>query len=254
MTMREKFVGCGNPERAARGASGPGADSRGRAGKVRSACWLLRLAVLSSVVALGGCENPEDAARRVKEPFSTVQAGDMLALDSALTEAETRLLSVRAVDLRAELSEDVAEEYGRLRARFVAIHQARAAEEAARVEREREVAQQARAEEQRREATRLAEQRRQRERQAVIDLEAITRTALMCDGLVLQLRNAQPIAVDFDLRCYTRDESSYKTLFVRVPARGQTELGCLQGWTYWPGQRCEAWLHGRQLWDLRIAG
>lgn len=58
--------------------------------------------------------------------------------------------------------------------------------------------------------------------------------------------------MDFDLKCFTRDNAVNKTLFVTVPARGQAEIGVLEGWKFRPGDHCQAYYQGERLWDRSV--
>jgi hypothetical protein len=182
------------------------------------------------------CENREASVRRVKEPMETV-ADDMDSLESAYREAKTRLATVRDSELRGELSTQLDADYQRQAARIQAAI-ARAQQE----QREREARERAEAEQ------RLV-------RQAVADLETGMRGSAFNDGTqVLVLRNAQSFPVKVDLKCFTRDNTFSKTIFVTVPARGEAEVGFIQGWrdNFREGEHCEAYFAGELLWNRTV--
>ncbi len=226
------------------------------------------LLTLLLCAAFGACkhEDPEERARYVKEPLEKVQAADVASLDVAYREAETRVLSVEDEKLRQELSGDLEQEYQRLLTRIREENLQKEAEAAAEAERQRQAELQRLAQEQEQlERQRQAEQQLQaqaaaqaqgeRTRQAIINLEGGMRASLLDDGTqVLQLRNSQSFSLTFDLRCYTRDKSVRKTLFVTVPARGQAEIGFLEGWQFRRGDHCEAYYQDELLWDRSVPG
>lgn len=240
-------------------------------------------------IGILGCENGEAKARYVKAPLESIPPGDRASLNAAISEARTRLLTVRGRQLRADLSADLEDEYARA---MDAIEDAEKAEaekkdaekrEAARIEaeaRQRAIEQEqasleflerqrkAEAEEKRdvvvrepidvdpiraREAAVKAQ--RLRAKEAVTNLEVHMRNSALGDGTkVLVLRNAKPYAVDFDLRCYTSNDAANRTLPITVPAGGEKRVGFLQGWcgNFTPGQRCEAYVDGELLWNYEI--
>jgi hypothetical protein len=175
-------------------------------------------------------------------------------------------MSVRSEDLRAELSKDLEQEYQRLLTRVREVERERAeraaAQEAAEREAERQRLAQVEAEaqrqrelEQERMSQAAARAQKELERQAVLNLETGMRASMLDDGTqVLVLNNNQYFPVDFDLRCYTKNDSTYKTMFVSVPARGAKEIGFLEGWSgnFVEGERCEAYFDGELLWNRKI--
>lgn len=236
----------------------------------------ISLAALVGSLALA-CQNAEKAARYVKQPLENVEEGSLPSLDNAYREANTRLASVRSDSLRERLSKDLEQDYQRLLVRVREVEQARAAEAAAKLKREQELERQREAEQlaEQQRAQQLAEQQRAQQladqeraqyqadrqirvqltRQAILDLETGMRPSALDDGTqVLVLRNAQPFSLDFDLRCFTRNDRGYKTLFVSVPARGVREIGFLEGWpgNFVDGERCEALYNGERLWNLAV--
>lgn len=221
----------------------------------------IRSLVLGLCVVCVGCgEDAEQRARYVKQPFASQQS-EVGALDAAHQEAKTRLTSVRTDKLREDLARDIDAEYERRLTRLREAEERsrqRAAEEAARVreaERQRLVAAEA---EQRRQQDALQQQmardavaeQHRRHRQAVIDLETSLRSSAV-ENLVLQLRNGSGIPLSFDLRCFTRNDRTFKTMFVTIPPRGQREIGFLEGWdgNFVAGERCEARLDNEVLWN-----
>lgn len=236
--------------------------------KRRAMGWL----ILLGCFVMMGCEDREERARYVKEPLGNIEEGSLASLNEAFREAETRLVSVRSDSLREELSKDLKQEYERLLARVREVERERAARAAAQAEKEREAERQRLAEAEA-QAQAQAQAQRQREldqqqmnyamalaqkertRQAVIKLESVMRISAFEDGTqVLMLRNGQPLQLDFDLKCYTADDSYYKTFFVSVPARGETEIGFVQGWrdNFREGEHCEAYFDGERLWDRYV--
>lgn len=238
----------------------------------------MRAKRLCSIVLAGGlvltsCENAQEKARYVKEPLETVDAASLAAVNSAVNEARTRLVTVRNRELRTELSNDIDDQYQRMLAQIQETdrrEKERAAIEAEKKRQELEI-------EERREAMRMQKERdaereenrraanasqrdadgdlQQRNRQAVKDLQIGTRPSLLGDGTqVLVLRNTGREPADFDLTCYTRGDGAKKTFMVNVPARGEKHVGFLQGWcgNFKPGERCEAHCDGELLWKRTI--
>jgi len=236
--------------------------------------------VLAGYLVLAGCENAQEKARYVKEPLETVDATNLASVNSAVRDARTRLVTVRNDELRAELSNDIDDEYQRMLAQIQEAERReteRAAIEAEKKRQEIEL-------EERREAMQLQkerdaareENRRAAEanlrtaeanprdtepdphdlnRQAVKDLEVGTRPSLLGDGTqVLVLRNTNRYPADFDLTCYTRGDGAKKTLMVNIPPRSEKHVGFLQGWcgNFKPGERCEAHCDGELLWNRTI--
>jgi hypothetical protein len=226
-----------------------------------------------------GCENAEEKARYVKAPLETVEMTNRAVLNASVSEAKIRLVTVRDRELRSELAHDIDESYGRA---LAMIEQAerqeavRIAEEARRRKNERRQAELAAVEKQRkadaakkrtqprvkagvedqtsqrREA--IAAQRR-RAKDATTNLEVRIRNSALGDGTkVLVLRNAKAYAVDFDLRCYTRDDKVNRTLPITVPAGGERHVGFLQGWcgNFKSGERCEAYVDGELMWKYEV--
>jgi hypothetical protein len=228
---------------------------------------------LVSGLVLTGCENAQEKARYVKEPLETVDAASLIALNSAISEARTRLVTVRSRELRAELSKDIDNQYQRMLAQIQETdrrEKERAAIEAEKKRQEFEL-------EERREAMRLQKERdaereenrraaaarrseageteQARNRAAVKDLVVGTRPSLLGDGTqVLVLRNTKRDPADFDLTCYTRGDAGKKTFMVNVPPRTEKHIGFLQGWcgNFKPGERCEAHCDGELLWNRAI--
>jgi len=193
---------------------------------------------LLSCFAFAACtafQDSEKIADEVMQPFVSVDQGSLESLDDAYQNARIRLTEVRNEELRAQLSGIVDQKYQRLLAIKREAEQKAAAEAAARAAEAEARAQAARV------------------RQAVIDLEGGMRTSPV-GGQVLQLRNGASFQVDFDLKCYTQDNSTFKTFFVSVPARGQREIGWLEGWTdnFKPGEHCEAYYQRELLWDRGV--
>lgn len=236
---------------------------------------------------LVSCENAQEKARYVKEPLETADTASLASVNSAVSEARTRLVTVRNDELRAELSKDIDDEYQRMLAQIQETERRekeRAAIEAEKkrqeleLEERREAMQLQKERDAEREANRRAVEANRRSaetnrrsaeanrrdaepdphdlnRQAVKDLEVGTRPSLLGDGTqVLVLRNTKRYPADFDLTCYTRGDAARKTFMVNVPARGEKNIGFLQGWcgNFKPGERCEAHCDGELLWNRKI--
>ncbi len=222
--------------------------------------------ILLSCFVLMACEDREERARYVKGPLEDINEESLASLNKAYREAETRLKSVKSGGLKAELSKDLDQEYQRLLAHIHEVERERAERAAAQEEAAREAESQrlaqveAEARKQRELEQQLVNQataRAQKEnmRQAVLDLEGGMRPSMLDDGTqVLVLSNSQPFRVDFDLRCYTRNDSTNKAMFVSVPARGEMEIGFLEGWSgnFVEGERCEAYFDGELLWNRSV--
>src|SRR5215213_7207636 len=68
----------------------------------------IRTVALITLLTIAGtaCENPEEKARYVKEPFTASRQQDVPALNDAYREAQTRLASVRSDELRHYLDRE----------------------------------------------------------------------------------------------------------------------------------------------------
>jgi hypothetical protein len=241
----------------------------------------LRLVCLMILpVLVLGCENSEEKARYVKEPLERISTTNRVSLNAAVTEAKTRLVTVRGRELRAGLAADIDDAYSRAATVIETAERQEAARIAAEAERRRELE---RKELERQEELRAAIERqkkidsdkasvrrashriksdggfsdqpsRRRAKEGVTDLEVRLRDSALGDGTkVLVLRNAKPYAVDFQLRCYTEDDRS-RTLAVTVPAGAERHIGFLQGWcgNFRSGQRCEAYVDEELMWKYEV--
>ena len=91
-------------------------------------------------------------------------------------------------------------------------------------------------------------------RDAVADLRVSWRYSLLDDGsMVMQLHNARPTTVSFQMQCFTRSNMS-KVLSLSVPAKGMSEVGFVEGWpgNFVAGERCEAFHGNERLWTARV--
>lgn len=224
------------------------------------------LIIVTITSVLAACTSPEDEARYVKEPFTAAQQQDIPSLNAAFQEAKTRLQSVENDTLRQELGRDLEQEYQRRLAEINNTEEQRRLEVAEQAAKERaaELARQALAEAenqkqlaaQQETILRAEEQERQiKTRQCIGDLEANMRMSDWIEGTeVLVLNNACALPVQFDLKCFTCGDAGYKTIFVDIPARGEKEIGFVEGWTgnFRGGERCEARLAGEVLRNIRI--
>lgn len=229
--------------------------------------------VFAGYLVLAGCENAQEKARYVKEPLETVDATNLASVNSAVREARTRLVTVRSRELRAELSNDIDDEYQRMLAQIQeterrekelsAIEAEKKRQEIELEERHEAMRLQKERDAQREESRRAAARNRRdtnrdpqdHNRQAVKDLEVGTRPSLLGDGTqVLVLRNTKRYPADFDLTCYTRGDGEKKTFMVNIPPRSEKHVGFLQGWcgNFKPGERCEAHCDGELLWNRTI--
>jgi FtsZ-interacting cell division protein ZipA len=230
--------------------------------------------VLIACLVLAGCENAQEKARYVKEPLETVDAASLSSVNNAVREARTRLVTVRSRELRAELSNDIDDEYQRMVAQIqeterrekerAAIEAEKKRQEVELEERREEMRLQKERQAQREESRHAAARNRRdtnqdepqdRNRQAVKDLEVGTRPSLLGDGTqVLVLRNTKHDPADFDLTCYTRGDTAKKTFMLNVPPRSEKHIGFVQGWcgNFKPGERCEAHCDGELLWNRTI--
>jgi len=128
-------------------------------------------------------------------------------------------------------------------------------EERQRKQAEAEVARQRAAEQARRQAeVEQAARQNDRIRKGIEALNVGWRQSLLDDGtLVLRLTNTKAYSVDFELKCYTRSNSS-KVLFVSVPARETKEVGFLEGWpgNFMTGEWCEAYYNDERLGVIEV--
>ncbi|HET9229316.1 MAG TPA: hypothetical protein VFR31_21735 [Thermoanaerobaculia bacterium] len=231
------------------------------------------LPLLMLLFVLPSCENSEKKVRESLAVLDAAPAGDEKALDSAYQEARTKAILIKDDSLRTSLLEDLEARYQTRKEPFEAARREAAEEERRRKEveqaqrlaeieldrkrKEIELAAEAASQEQAAAlalAVAAAQSQANNRLQGVIDLDLKTRASLMDDNTqVLVIRNANAYSVDFDLKCYTRSGSS-KTLFVSVPARGEKEIGFLEGWegNFVSGERCEAYYDGQFVWSVRI--
>lgn len=221
----------------------------------------------------------------MKGPLETADLTNRAALDAAISEAKTRLVTVENRQLRADLSTDIDDAY----ARALAVIQEREQQERALIEAEArrrlELEQQtalaalaarkkaeAEAERKIRRATTsktpgegnldqmsrrhaAEEAQHSRAKEAITDLVVAARDSVMGDGTkVLIIRNEKGYAVDVELRCYTGDHRTKGIRSITVPARGEKHLGFLQGWcgNFKSGERCEAYLGGELMWKYTV--
>ena len=217
-------------------------------------------------IVIAGCENAEQKARYVKAPLESVDVTDRAALNQAVAEAKTRLVSVRDARLRSDLALDIDATYERAMAHLLEAER----EEAARKERELEQERQAvrtpppepppskpssplvSQDELRRAA--LAAQN-DRAKKAVTDLEVGVRDSAFGDGSkVLVLKNVMSYAANFELRCHAADGSFHKAFAILLPAYGEKRIGFVQGWpgNFKGGESCEAYVDGERLWEYSI--
>ena len=216
----------------------------------------LLMAGAAAALFATGCQNAEQVGRYVKAPFETGDLTTRPAIDQALNDARTRLLSVRDEELRAELSKEIDQTYDRMMLPIREEEQAEAARKELEAAKERE------AERQRAAVRDRAAQRRaavaeaaERNKDVVTRLEVGLRDSLLGDGTkVLVLRNAEQAQASFQLRCHTRGDVSQRTFSVTVPPGREKHLGFLQGWcgNFKGGERCEAYVDGERLWEYKV--
>jgi hypothetical protein len=229
-----------------------------------------RLFVAAMVVAFAiGCEDAEKKARYVKAPLETGDVTSRRTLERAVSEARTRLLSVRKERLRADLSKDIDETYARSMAAIRESEQRQAAVLEREAERQRAAGAAIEAERQKKLAglsepapPSVARNRRHAAltdyrkltKRAVAGLQVGVRLSALGDGTkVLVLRNPTPYPASFDLRCYTRTNVQ-KTFSMIIPAGGEKHFGFLQGWcgNFKDGERCEGYVEGERMWQYNI--
>jgi len=232
-------------------------------------------------ILAAGCENAEEKARYVKAPLVAGDLTSRAALNEAVSEARTRLLSVRDRQLRAELSKEIEQVYERALTSFREAEQQRATASMRQAESERAAAAALEAERQRKlapaagrtapaakrtatvaERKPAAERRRaavaefrERTKEAVAGLQVGMRNSALGDGTkVLVLRNPTPNPASFDLRCYTRNDAAQKTFSIIIPPGGEKHIGFLQGWcgNFKQGERCEAYVDGERIWQYDV--
>lgn len=243
--------------------------------------FLLSIGLIVGLLA-AGCEDAEERARYVKAPLVTGDLTTRATLNDAVSEARTRLLSVRDQQLRAELSKEVEQVYERALVSVRETEQQRAAAGAQHLESERVVAAAAETEEQRKPVRAPAAERtkptaerkkrterkspaerrsaavaefRERTKEAVAGLQIGVRNSALGDGTkVLILRNPTPNPASFDLRCYTRNDAAQRTFSIIIPPGGEKHVGFLQGWcgNFKQGERCEAYVDGERIWQYDV--
>jgi len=235
-------------------------------------------------ILAAGCENAEEKARYVKAPLVTGDLTSRPALNEAVSEARTRLLSVRDRQLRAELSKEIEQVYERALTSVREVEQQRGAVTVQHAESERAAAAALESERQRKlvrapaaagrtattpaarkapaEHKSPAERRRaalaefrERTKDAVAGLQVGVRNSALGDGTkVLVLRNPTPNPASFDLRCYTRNDAAQRTFSIIIPPGGEKHIGFLQGWcgNFKQGERCEAYVDGERIWQYDV--
>ncbi len=233
---------------------------------------VLLCGVLIGCVFASGCEDPEKKARYVKAPLETGDLTSRIALEHAVSEARTRLLSVHDSQLRDSLSRDIGQAHSRADAAIREAEQQRAAADerqekqqrasaiALKLERERKLAKSPAANKEavisRRERHRAAvATHREGMRAAVATLEVGVRNSLLGDGTkVLMLRNPTQQTAGFELRCHTVNDVMQKTFSVVIPPGGEQHVGFLQGWcgNFKQGERCEAYVDGERIWQYKV--
>jgi hypothetical protein len=251
---------------------------------------VIGIVVVASLL-IGACENAEKKARYVKAPLESIDAADRTSLNSAVSEARTRLASVRNEKLRADLSRQIDDAQERVleQIRAAELEEAMARQAAREAQAERERAAAALEDARRRDAERKYETERKRDeerkaepvteatdpghepwerrraaaverqnertKEGVTELEVGMRSSALNDGtMVLILRNAKPYPVSFELRCFTRDDTAQKTFAMRIAAGGEKRIGFMQGWcgNFKGGERCEAYVDGELMWSYTV--
>ena len=248
--------------------------------------------VVVASLLIGACENAENKARYVKAPLESIDPADRASLNNAVSEARTRLTSVRNEKLRQDLSRQIDDAQERMleQIRAAEWEEAVARQAAREAQAERDRAAAALEDARKREAERKYESERERneerkderipsaasdpgqepwegrraaavERQKELTKEAVTeievsmRSSALQDGTrVLVLRNTKPYPVSFSLLCFTRGDSAQRTFAIRIPAGGEKRIGFVQGWcgNFKGGERCEAYVDGERMWNYTV--
>jgi hypothetical protein len=204
------------------------------------------------ILTLTACNQDEERVRQAMATMSSASLTDEQAMEVTYGEARSQALLIDSEELRDEVLGELADLHQQRRRPF---EEARQRAEEARRQAEAEA-------HARRMAEIAAEERRAREeasqdrvREGIEGLRWSTRISLLDDTLVLRLSNPGSHSVDFHLRCYTRNRSFNKTIFVSVPAHGVKEIGFLEGWpnNFVRGETCQALHDGEQVWWLEIS-
>lgn len=211
-----------------------------------SACTRTKIvARLATALAVGigstACESDEEKFakwKRQQEAQAAIERDNAIAIAKAKAEAD-----VAAAKAKAEAEAAAAKAKADAE---TAAAVARASAERARAEAEEEIRRKREAEE----VGRVANARRK----AVADLDCGFRKSLAEDGTyVLHLHNGSSVSADLELICFVASGEKYKTFSISVPAKGDYELGFLEGWpgNFVPGEWCEASFDGEKLWRCK---